>query len=192
MGSSKKKGSSGGSGSGGTQRLQKKKLNEKTMRLPVTLTDKEFIKYADELAQVDYDIKAHKDYTDEVKKQLAYRNAELVSRRSQLSAMVKTRTESREITVEGWAFYNEGLYKEIRTDTNLVIPGSTRPLQSEERQERLALDEDNGPAPHLDPEQKRKVEENQAKRGGKLKAVKSEPEPPPADGDGKTDDKDKK
>lgn len=189
---SKKKGGSGSGNSGGTQRLQKKKLNEKTMRLPVTLTDKEFIGYADDLAQVDYDIKAHKDYTDEVKKQLAHRNAELVSRRSQLSAMVKTRTESREITVEGWAFFHEGLYKEIRTDTNLVIPGSTRPLQAEERQERLALDEDNGPAPHLDPEQKRKVEENQAKRGGKLKAVKTEPEPPATDGDGKTDDKDKK
>lgn len=191
MASSKKKG--GSSGGGGEQRLLKRKLNEKTMQLPVTLTDAEFIKFADELAQVDYDLKAHADYTDQVKKQLASRKADLVSRRSHLSVVVKSRSEPRTITVEGWAFFKEGLYKEIRTDSNVVIPGSTRPLQAEERQERLALDEDDGPAPHLDPEQKqkRKVEENQAKRGGKLKVAKDEPEPP-AGSDEETDDKDKK
>jgi len=172
----------GGKGGGGTPRIQKKKLNEKSMRLPVTLTDKEFIKYADELAQVDYDLKAHKDYTDEVKKQLAHRNAELVSLRSRLSAMVKTRTESREITVEGWAFFAEGLYKEVRTDTNQVIPGSTRPLQADERQERLALDSEGGPAAHLTPEQRRKLDEKLAAD----KAVEGE-----ADEDG-GDDKPKK
>lgn len=173
----------GGKGGGGGQRLQKKKLNEKTVQLPVTITDQEFIERAAALAQVDFDLKAHEVHADEVKKQLSARKAELVSRRSQLSAVVKTRTESRVVVVEGWAFFDEGTYKEVRKDTGTVITGSTRPLQPEERQERLALDPDGGPAAHLTPEQRRQLDE-------KLAADKGEGEDAaPEDGGG--DDKNK-
>lgn len=183
MGTSKKSGSGKG---GGGDRLQKKKLNEKTLQLPVTISDQEFVQRAGELAQVDFDLAAHKNHEDEVKKQLAARKAELVSRRTVLSTIVKTRSESRVVHVEGWAYFGEGLYKEVRTDTGQVIPGSVRPLQADERQERLALDAEGRPAAHLTPEQKRKVDE-------KLKAKEEDAEsgePPVEDqGDPKDDDK---
>jgi hypothetical protein len=158
----------GGSGGGGEKppKLKRKMITEKTMLVPVAITEAEFVKRAAELAQIDPDLGALENRKKAVMKELEARKAELISTRSRLSQVVKSRTEPREVTVQGWANFKDGVYEEIRLDTGKVIEGSTRPLNPEERQENLALDEDDEPAAHLTPDQKKKVEEK------KLRAVK--------------------
>lgn len=153
--------------------IEKKKLNEKTMFVPVSITEADYLKFSAALAQIDPDLTALEAKRQASMKEMAARKAELVSTRTRLSQIVRTRTEPREVTVEGWAFFKEGLYKELRTDTGQTIEGSVRPLNPEERQERLGIDDEGKP--------------KDGRKGPR--AVKDPPEddPPadPGDGDGK-------
>lgn len=110
-----------------------------TDTLPCALTDEEVLKFAGELANANKEVDRAIDEkkfltqqaTSKVKKAEAYRD--------EITSIVASRTEWREVTVNKVYDYEKGIVTETRTDTGEVI--ASRALSDEEKQTKLIEDE---------------------------------------------------
>lgn len=103
-------------------------------QLPVVLTEVELLERGAKMAQVDSDLRDHRQHADSVKKTLKSKETALESERSRLAAIVRAKSEPRPVEVERLHDLGRRLAYDVRTDTGEVIPGSTRPLREEDLQ----------------------------------------------------------
>lgn len=130
----------------------RRKLGSVVQRLPVLLPDHQLLAFARQNAALAKTIAEHEAETKEL---AAARKEELKTLKkesSQLSFIVRTGAEPRDVVVDCWANYDDGRYEETRQDTGELVV--ERDLKPEERQTSmtLATTESNPDEPPHQPE----------------------------------------
>lgn len=116
-----------------------KKTTVITDTLPCALTDEEVLKFAGELANANKEVD---NAIDEKKFLMQQANAKVKraeAHRDEITAIVASRTEWREVTVHKVFDYENGKVTETRIDTGEVI--RSRDMSDDERQASLLEDE---------------------------------------------------
>lgn len=108
---------------------------EDVKQLPVKLGVDELADFAQRLAKADSDVHSHDMHADSVKKDLKAKEQALISDRTRLAAIVRNKSEVRDVRVTVWRDFEKREYREVREDTGEVI--YTRPLHEQELQVEL-------------------------------------------------------
>lgn len=111
-----------------------------TDTLPCQLTDEEVLKFAGELANANKEVDNAIDEKKFLTQQASAKVKRAEAHRDEITAIVASRTEWREVTVHKLHDYVNGKVIETRTDTGEVI--RSRDMSDDERQASL-LDDDN-------------------------------------------------
>jgi hypothetical protein len=119
--------------------------------LSCELSQEELLEAGSQLASTIQDIAAEEDEQASVKSEMKARLTELEAKRTQLAIKVQRKQEWRTIEVQRELDFEEGMYREIRTDTGDVI--FEREITDEERQEKLII-EDVDPSAEAKPAEK--------------------------------------
>ncbi len=130
------------------KKTEKKKLPDDKMLgvgtelLAVDLTTEELLDRGQRLAQQHQLLREHEDHAEQVKKNLKSQEAAIVAERSRLSGIVQQKKEPRDVMVERWARYDDGVVEDVRMDTGEVF--RSRRMEQHERQATLPLPKVDG------------------------------------------------
>lgn len=113
-----------------------------TDTLPCSLTDEEVLKFAGELANANREVDNAIDEKKALTQQATAKVKKAEAHRDNITGIVASRTEWREVSVHRVFDYEKSIVTETRTDTGEVI--ASRAMSDKEKQSTLLEDDDMG------------------------------------------------